>query len=382
MKRMMKVILFCIVLCTKNVNFVIQHKYGLVIICLKRMSKSLTFIDLFCGAGGMSTGFEMAGFTPVLAIDNWQDALDTYLHNHPGSQTLCADLSSIDIPKVAERFNIKNVDLIIGGPPCQGFSIAGKRIVDDIRNKLYKSFVSFVEFFSPQVFVMENVPNILSIGDGLVKDSIIGDFSRLGYKVNYKILTASDYGVPQNRRRAIFVGSRDGVDFSFPKPLIINPITTKEAISDLPEDSIEEGGQYPTPPLSSYQELMRKNSSGVYNHSATVHTEQTKRIIAMVPDGGNYTCLPLELQSTRKVHIAWTRLHSDKPSITIDTGHNHHFHYQYNRVPTARESARLQSFPDDYVFLCGKTSQLKQIGNAVPPLMAKAIAEEVKKQLL
>lgn len=341
-----------------------------------------TFIDLFCGAGGMSSGFEDAGFRSVIAIDCWQDALDTYRFNKPEANTLCADLSKVKPEDIKKEYCISSVDVIIGGPPCQGFSIAGKRIIDDVRNKLYKSFVNFVDVFRPKVFVMENVPNILSIGDGLVRDSIIADFNALGYKVNYKILTASDYGVPQNRRRAIFVGSRDGIDFKFPKPSVVNPVTAKEAISDLPEDSIEEGGPYTTPPQSDYQELMRKNSTVVYNHSATVHTEQTKRIIAMVPDGGNYTCLPVELQATRKVHIAWTRLHSDRPSITIDTGHNHHFHYLYNRVPTARESARLQSFPDNYRFLCGKTSQLKQIGNAVPPLMAKAIAEEVKNQLL
>ena len=126
---------------------------------------------------------------------------------------------------------------------------------------------------------------------------------------------------------------------------------------------------------------MRINSIGVYNHEVTQHNEQTVRIISMVPDGGNYKDLPKEFQETRKVHIAWTRLNSKRPSITIDTGHRHHFHYKWNRVPTVRESARIQSFPDDFIFLCSKTSQYKQVGNAVPPLMAKAIAEKLKKQL-
>ena len=350
----------------------------------KQISKkeSPTFIDLFCGAGGMSTGFEMAGFRPILAIDNWKDALDTYQFNKPGVNVLCADLSIVSPKAIKEQYCISSVDVIIGGPPCQGFSVAGKRIIDDVRNKLYKSFVEFVRVFQPKVFVMENVPNILSMGGGIIKESILSDFTNLGYKVNYKILTASDFGVPQNRRRAIFVGFKSGTSFLFPQPTVSTPITAKEALSDLPEESIEEGGSYPTLPQSDYQVKMRQGSSGVFNHSATIHTEQTKRIIAMVPDGGNYTCLPEELQMTRKVHIAWTRLHSDRPSITIDTGHNHHFHYEYNRVPTARESARLQSFPDSYRFLCGKTSQLKQIGNAVPPLMANAIAEAIKQQSL
>jgi len=126
---------------------------------------------------------------------------------------------------------------------------------------------------------------------------------------------------------------------------------------------------------------MRQNSTGVFNHQITNHNEQTKQIIALVPDGGNYKDLPKELQQTRRVNIAWTRLNSNKPSFTIDTGHNHHFHYQFNRVPTARESARLQSFSDDFIFLGAKTSQLKQIGNAVPPFLAKAIALQLKNYL-
>ncbi len=344
------------------------------------MKTDKTFIDLFCGAGGMSYGFEMAGFRPVLAIDNWQDALDTYMHNNPEGTTLCADLSVIDVRKVALEFGIKKVDLIIGGPPCQGFSVAGKRIVDDIRNKLYKSFVSFVEFFSPEMFVMENVPNILSIGGGIVCEAILADFRALGYNVKYKVLMASDYGVPQNRRRAIFVGSKSG-DFEFPVPSVKNKVTTCQALSDLPDYSVKNGSQYEESEQSDYQKWARSKSNGVYNHEITVHNEKTQHIISLVPDGGNYRDLPEEYRSTRKVHIAWTRLNSQKPSITIDTGHRHHFHYCFNRIPTVRECARLQSFPDEYVFLKSKTSQYRQVGNAVPPLMAAAIAEEVKKTL-
>lgn len=348
---------------------------------MKSHKKEYTFIDLFAGCGGMSLGFEKAGFKQILAIDNWQDALDTYKFNNPNAVTICGDLSKIKASDIQKEHGISSVDVIIGGPPCQGFSIAGKRIIDDERNKLYKAFVSFVETFQPQAFVMENVPNILSIGDGMVKDSIIDDFTKLGYKVSYKILLASDYGVPQNRRRAIFVGFKNGTTYEFPMPTIERPVTTKDALSDLPEQTINDGEEYPSKPLSDYQKLMREGAECLYNHQATVHTEQTQRIISMVPDGGNYTCLPVELQQTRKVHIAWTRLNSNKPSITIDTGHNHHFHYKYNRVPTSRESARLQSFPDTYIFQKGKTSQLKQIGNAVPPLMAQVIAEQLKEQL-
>ena len=252
------------------------------------------------------------------------------------------------------------------------------RIIDDDRNKLYKSFVRFVEYFKPKAFVMENVPNILSIGDGAVKEAVLNDFTRLGYIVSYKVLTASDYGTPQNRRRAIFVGFHDGKAFEFPEKLVDKPVTTYEALSDLPETSVEDGESYPTEPQSDYQQFIRKNTSKLYNHQITVHTPETQRIIAMVPDGGNYKNLPEEMWGLRKVHIAWTRMNSQKPCFTIDTGHRHHFHYKYNRIPTVRESARIQSFPDDFVFIGNRTSQNKQVGNAVPPLMAKAIAEQLK----
>lgn len=340
----------------------------------------LTYIDLFAGCGGMSLGFEKAGYKQLLAIDNWQDALDTYAANNRGSQTLCADLSKITAGEVASQYGITDVDVIIGGPPCQGFSIAGKRIVDDVRNTLYKQFVSFVAFFSPKAFVMENVPNILSIGNGVVRESIIKDFEALGYKIVYKVLTASDYGVPQNRKRAVFVGLKDG-SFIFPQPTVNEKITASEAISDLPDYSVEDGHEYPNESNSDYQQLMRKATTRLYNHQVTEHNEKTIEIISMVPDGGNYKDLPEEFQNTRKVHIAWTRLNSQKPSFTIDTGHRHHFHYSFNRIPTVRESARIQSFPDDFVFTHSRTSQYKQVGNAVPPLMAMAIAKELKKSI-
>ena len=339
--------------------------------------KTYNVIDLFCGCGGLSLGFEQAGYNVLLGIDMWQDALETYKHNHKNGATLCADLSKLSGEEVDHEIKFQNVDVIIGGPPCQGFSVAGKRLVDDERNSLYKSFVRMVEHFSPKAFVLENVPNILSIGGGMVRESIIHDFQKLGYNVVTKVLLASDYGVPQNRRRAIFVGLKDGA-FDFDIPKVEHKVTTAEALSDLPEGSQSYKSAYESAPQSEFQILMRRNSKGVMNHEVTTHNAQTKEIIAMVPDGGNYKDLPLHLRETRKVHIAWTRLNSQKPSITIDTGHRHHFHYKWNRVPTVRESARIQSFPDDFEFLCSRTSQYKQVGNAVPPLMAKAIAEQLK----
>lgn len=341
----------------------------------------LNALDLFCGCGGLSLGFEKAGVNILLGIDAWQDAITTFNFNHKNSQGLCADLSTLNPKDIESNLKNKSVDIIIGGPPCQGFSVAGKRIIDDERNKLYKNFVRFVGYFKPKAFVMENVPNILSIGGGIVRNSIIKDFSDLGYKVVYKVLIASDYGTPQNRKRAVFVGLKNGSDFSFPEKSVSNLTTSLEALSDLPENSLKDGSSYPIAPICDYQKLMRSNSTKVYNHEITEHNEKTKQIIALVPDGGNYKDLPTELQQTRKVHIAWTRLNSQKPSFTIDTGHRHHFHYKWNRIPTVRESARIQSFPDDFIFLGSKTSQYKQVGNAVPPLMAEAIAKKLKETL-
>lgn len=344
------------------------------------IKKKYTVLDLFCGCGGMSLGFERAGYHILLGIDVWKDALMTFKKNHKQNQTLCADMSTLKAEDIEAVINTDKVDVIIGGPPCQGFSVAGKRIIEDERNKLYKGFVRMVSYFKPKAFMLENVPNILSIGSGLVKEAIIKDFEGLGYKVVTKVLAASDYGVPQNRRRAIFVGMLDG-QFDFDIPTVGHKVTTEEALSDLSEGTLTNGSTYKSSPTCDYQSLMRINSKEVWNHEITIHNEQTKSIIAMVPDGGNYKDLPLGLQETRKVHIAWTRLNSKRPSITIDTGHRHHFHYKWNRVPTVRESARIQSFPDDFIFMGSKTSQYKQVGNAVPPIMAQAIAEQLNKCL-
>ena len=191
---------------------------------------------------------------------------------------------------------------------------------------------------------------------------------------------ASDYGVPQNRRRAIFVGLQDGKTFEYPTPYTDAPVTSWEALSDLPEGSLNDASPYPVSPLSLYQTMMREKSDGIYNHEITIHNEKTIKIISMVPDGGNYKDLPEDLQDIRKVHIAWTRLNSKKPSFTIDTGHRHHFHYKYNRIPTARESARIQSFPDSFVLdSVSEARQYKAIGNAVPPVMMWHIANNLIK---
>src|SRR3989338_780438 len=350
---------------------------------VKKISKPRV-LDLFSGCGGLSYGFEGAGYEIVAAVDNWDDSLLTFSANHPGSKAILTDLATEKPAEILKKYGIKpgSIDVIVGGPPCQGFSISGKRNPDDPRNKLYKSFVDFVAYLKPKAFIMENVPNLVSMQGGKIRDKIISDFSEHKYRVEWKILDASDFGVPQKRRRVFFVGLLGETAFEFPAEKIVKPITAAEAISDLPEESLSGGHGYLTDPENDYQKEIRRGSNVLYNHEIIVHTEKTRGIIAMVPDGGNYKNLPKKLWDTRKVNIAWTRLNSKKPSYTIDTGHNHIFHYKYNRVPTTRETARIQSFPDKFIFWGkNKASHLKQVGNAAPPKLAAAIGKKLLKYI-
>lgn len=344
-------------------------------------TKKYNVIDLFCGAGGLSYGFEDAGCNVILGIDNDKLALKTFIANHKNAKCLCCDISQINYAnEIKNVIGNTKIDLIVGGPPCQGFSIAGQRNFDDPRNKLYLSYIKLVEQIKPKAFIIENVPGIVSLFNGEVKNNIVKRFSQMGYNVNFKILCASDYGVPQNRKRVIFVGILNSKrSFVFPETNK-EIITCKMALSDLPSlvNTLgEECQTYKTSPQNNYQFLMRKKSNVVQNHIAASHSEKIKHIISLVPDGGNYKDLPEEYKNSRNFHVAWTRFNSNKPAPTIDTGHRHHFHYKYNRVPTVRECARLQSFPDHFIFYGNKTQQFKQVGNAVPPLMAKAVAEKL-----
>lgn len=345
--------------------------------------KTYNVIDLFCGCGGLSYGFESLGFNILLGIDNNAKALQTFELNHKNTKSICEDITNVHYESdIKTLIGNKKIDVIIGGPPCQGMSLSGLRKFDDLRNKLYLSYIRLVEEIEPKVFVIENVPGLISLYGGQIRDSIVDKFTELGYKIQHKILCASDYGIPQSRKRVFFVGCKQG-DFSYPTKTK-KTITCSMALSDLPPliDEIgKEDMPYESEPKNDYQRLMRKNSKSVKNHIAAAHSDKVKQIIALVPDGGNYKDLPEELSSTRNFHVAWTRFASDKPAPTIDTGHRHHFHYKYNRVPTVRECARLQSFPDSFVFIGNKTEQFTQVGNAVPPLLAKKIAKKVKEVL-
>ena len=350
------------------------------------MNKKPTVIDLFSGCGGLSKGFMDAGYDVLLGIDHDRDSLETFKLNHENSEVLNLDLFDIsNIKKIKKALGGIIPDVIVGGPPCQGFSLAGTRNFDDKRNQLYLSMIEAVKELKPKAFLIENVPGVARLYDGKVKDEIISRLTKLGYTVNMQILTAADYGVPQIRKRLVFVGIKNK-NFIFPEPThsIKKYITTSEAISDLPSretDFGEEKDKYLKETKTSYQKRMRGKQKILYNHVSSKHTDLVKSIISQVPNGGNHKDLPEGVGGNRKFNEAWTRYHSNKPSKTIDTGHRNHFHYKYNRVPTVRENARLQSFPDDFIFTGTRTSQNRQVGNAVPPLMGFAIAKQLLKYL-
>ncbi len=347
-----------------------------------------TVLDLFSGCGGLSRGFMDAGYHILLGVDNNDSALETFKLNHNGADAINLDLSdkkSIGIIKKILGSN--QPDIIVGGPPCQGFSLTGPRNFDDKRNKLYLAMIETVKEFKPKAFLIENVPGLARLYEGKVKDEIIKRFTRLGYNVNMQIICTADYGVPQIRRRVVFIGIKKTLGkFEFPKPILspTNYLTCEDAIGDLPsrvDDFGNEIDKYSHSPKSNYQKKMRDNGDILLNHVASRHTDLVKSIIAQVPEGGNYKNLPKGVGDNRKFNEAWTRYHSKKPSRTIDTGHRNHFHYKYNRIPTVRENARLQSFPDSFRFVGTRTEQNRQVGNAVPPLLGYYIGREILKYI-
>ena len=248
---------------------------------------------------------------------------------------------------------------------------------------MYLEYCRVVEKVNPDFFVLENVKGLTTLAGGAFRDDIVKRFGELGYEVHYEIKNAANYGVPQNRLRVFFVGIK-GKKFVFPKEET-KILTCLDALSDLPrlchEDGLDDVHEYVCKPQNEFQELMRQNSSRILNHQITEHSEQTVDIISKIPDGGSIKDLPRKFWEVRKYNKAFERMSSQRPSNTVDTGHRNYFHFAENRIPTVRENARLQSFPDDFEILGSKTSQYKQVGNAVPPLLAYAIAKEIRAQL-
>ena len=354
-------------------------------------NKKLTVVDMFCGCGGLSRGFKDAGFDVLFGIDHDVPSLSTYEHNFGEGKGVRIDLFSktflSDFSKEFVKYK-KDLDVVVAGPPCQGFSLTGPRNFDDPRNQLYLSVFAVVKRFKPKVFLIENVKGMKTMYGGEVLNEVIKRFTALGYNVTApKILSSADYGVPQIRERLFIVGFRNDIGiFEFPKHTHseANYVTCEEAISDLQsreKDFGVEVDNYETSARSSYQKSMRRGSKKLFNHVASKHTELVKSVIRLVPEGKNHKSLPPGVGDSRKFNEAWTRYHRKKPSRTIDTGHRNHFHYKWDRVPTVRENARLQSFTDSFQFMGTRTQQYKQVGNAVPPLLAFSLAKQILKAI-
>lgn len=369
----------------------------------------MNLIDLFAGCGGLSTGFEMAGFNIPLAIEKDEWASQTYKRNHPDTTVITEDITKVvDLDSLLENKNMV-IDGIVGGPPCQGFSLSGNRDKNDPRNSLFMEFVRFVKHFNPNFFVMENVKGILSMKtkhNESVKDLIVEQFTNAGFSVEIFILNAAEFGVPQSRERVFFIGYRNNYEFTReqiePKGFLFgeNQITIEQAIMDLPQIEAKQGAEemdYPCEPQNEYQLLIRNGSKKVYNHVAMRHTQRLIDRFAQIGYGQSVADVSEEFQQRKRGEASKIsgkvysqnnmRPFPNKPSPTIPASFQSNFVHPYiNRNYTAREGARLQSFPDTYIFEGKRTtmswekflSQYQQIGNAVPPLLAKGIAKKIK----
>lgn len=363
-------------------------------------------VDLFAGCGGMSKGFEDAGFSTLLAFEKDEWAAETYSANHPGSKVITGPIEDRDLASILP----KDIGGIVGGPPCQGFSLSGNRDPNDPRNSLFMQFAKSVDISSPKFFVMENVPGLLSARNAnneSVKDIIVRVFSDMGYDVALNTLDASEHGVPQKRRRVFFIGTK--------RELGINPeslypekspstISVIDAISDLPPLDRKNRGKeksiHTNEPLTEYQRAMRGSSNELHNHVCMRHTERLVERFKQIKPGQSVADVPAEHSAVKrgdsKVKSGKVfsqnnfRVFGDQPCPTIPASFQSNFvHPTQHRNFTAREGARLQSFPDDYMFKGKRTlmswekhlSQYNQIGNAVPPLLARAIAETIIKNM-
>tara|TARA_B100000575_G_C23140462_1_gene663542 strand:+ start:2964 stop:4070 length:1107 start_codon:yes stop_codon:yes gene_type:complete len=316
-----------------------------------------TSADLFCGAGGMAKGFELAGFNQVAGLDWFKEAGMTYRHNFKHS-LIEGDITKLETKKkfidtIKNKLNGKELTVLSGGFPCQGFSMSGSRIVEDPRNSLYKDMLEIISHIKPKFIVAENVKGLRSMLKGKVEDKIKEDIISLGYNVNVTVLNSADYYVPQKRERVIFIANRVNSKNFHPLPLLEEDsyITTKEAIED----------------------LIKVKDNKEFNHVRTNHSEDMKTRLKAVPEGKSLY---------KNYSDSWKKCPWNQASCTIKENHGGvNIHPIEARVITVREMARLQSFPDDFIFKGPKAKQMIQIGNAVPPLMAKAIALGIKKTL-
>jgi DNA-cytosine methyltransferase len=353
--------------------------------------KVFKILDLFCGAGGFSYGMEKnSHFKTEIAVDIDKNAINTFKYNMPDTETIIGDITDANVKqKIITTCMKKGINMIIGGPPCQGFSLKGKKLgLDDPRNYLFNEYLKIVEAVNPEVFVIENVKALLSTSAGWFKNQILERVKNMGYHCDYGVLNASDFGVPQSRQRAIFICSKNK-KVTLPIQNNTKIFTVRDAIYDLAYLNSNEGkfeSEFITEPTSDYQIEMRKGSIKLYNHKASNHADIAIKKLQMIPPECGKEHLPNDLIGKQRFSGTWGRLKWDTVSPTIDTrfdaasnGRNNHPFL--DRAITPREAARLQSFDDRFVFLGPKVSIRQQIGNAVPPLLAKAIADKIYKEL-
>lgn len=344
-----------------------------------------TVIDLFAGVGGLSLGFEMAGFEVALANEFDPSIAEAYKKNRPGTNMIVEDITKLPVDETFGPYEGK-VTAVIGGPPCQGFSQKGSRkSINDPRNFLFRYYFEVVKRVKPKYFVIENVPNLLTTEGGYFKGEIIELFSGIGYAVSCGVLCAADFGVPQDRRRTCILGKLGATEpISLPKPNGVHT-TVWDAISDLSYLESGEGTEeqgYRCVPQSDYQRMLRAGSDELCNHVATRHSKVTLERLEMIAPECGKEMLPEEHHTKSIYSGTWCRMKKDGIAKTIttryDTPSSGEFTHPYlNRAITTREAARIQSFPDTFHFYGSKSSQMKQVGNAVPPLLGKAIAERI-----
>lgn len=350
-------------------------------------------IELFSGAGGLSLGLRQAGFHIALANEIEPEFAQTYQYNHPETKLICDDIHHIDFSLEATHLHLPQIDLLSGGPPCQGFSTVGSKNEKDPRNSLFYEYLRAVYELQPSYIVFENVSGFFNLYQGKAHQTLIQELQALGYETTSTLLDASDFGLPQIRKRAFVIGWQKQLPavqaptpthgeanniFKLPKKL-----TLMEAISDLPPLSINDTKtEYATPPQNSYQAIMRQNAKQLTEHNSANYGEKMQEILATVPPGGSVNDLPERLRPKKYFANTYARLYPDQPAPTITRNFgtpssSRCIHPYQNRALSTREGARLQSFPDDYHFIGSKTAKNLQIGNAVPPLLGKMIAQEI-----
>lgn len=348
-------------------------------------------LDLFCGAGGLSCGLDQVeGFSTEVASDFDASAINTFEKNFPAVSCICGDICNADIKQqIIDTCKKRNVNMIVGGPPCQGFSLKGKNLgLDDKRNFLFLEYVDIVSRIKPEIFVIENVKNMVSSGNGYFIKQIYEKFTSLGYTLNHGILNAYNFGVPQTRERTIIIGVLGTQGIPLPTASGILKTTVRDAISDLSYLSSGEGQEiatYINSPQTEYQKRLRGSMTLLHNHQATNHSKIALEKLMLIAPEGDKSSMPKELHGRQQFATTWARLIWDKPSPTIDTrfdtpSNGRNSHPYLNRAITPREAARIQSFPDSFIFYGKKCSVCRQIGNAVPPLLAQAIAEHIKQE--